>query len=138
MHIQWDQVQLLLAIAETKSVTAAAKHLHITQPTASRRLSQLESALGERLFVRSVQGAVPTDFGERMLGPARRMAEWAGEVDRAAARAETSPRGVVRITAPPGVAFEFLAPFAAWLKTQLPDVRLEVISSIQYLDLVRR
>lgn len=138
MHIPWEEVQLFLAVAESRRLTAAAKRLRITQPTASRRLSQLESVLGERLFVRSVEGVTPTPFGERMLEPARRMAEWAGEVDRAAARVETSPRGVVRITAPPGIAFELLAPFAAWMRGELPDVRLEIVSSVQYLDLARR
>jgi DNA-binding transcriptional LysR family regulator len=44
----------------------------------------------------------------------------------------------VRITAPPGIAFEFLAPFAAWLRDVLPDVRLEVVSSVSNVDLVRR
>jgi DNA-binding transcriptional LysR family regulator len=138
VHIPWEEVQLFLAVAESKSLTAAAKRLRITQPTASRRLSQLESMLGERLFVRSVEGVVPTPFGERMLEPARRMAEWAGEVDRAAAGAETLGRGVVRVTAPPGIAFELLAPFAAWMRGKLPNVQLEVISSVQTLDLARR
>lgn len=138
MHVPWEEVQLFLAVAESRSLTAAAKRLRITQPTASRRLAQLEAVLGERLFVRSVEGVAPTPFGERLLEPARRMAEWAGEVDRAAARGETSPRGVVRLTAPPGVAFELLAPFAAWMHDRLPDVRLEVVSSVQYLDLARR
>ena len=138
MHVPWEEVQLVLAVAEARSLTAAAKRLRITQPTASRRLSQLEATLGERLFVRSVDGVVPTSFAERMIEPARRMAEWAGEVDRAVAQAETSPRGVVRVTAPPGVAFEFFAPFAAALRGRLPDVRLEVISSVSYVDLVRR
>lgn len=73
-----------------------------------------------------------------MLEPARTMAEWAGEVARAAERVETTPRGVVRITAPPGIAFELLAPFAAWLRGALPDVTLEIVSSIHYVDLVRR
>lgn len=138
VHIPWEEVQLVLAIAEARSLTAAAKRLRITQPTASRRLSQLESTLGERLFVRSVDGVAPTPFAERMLAPARRMAEWAGEVDRAAEQAETAPQGVVRVTAPPGIAFEFLAPFAASLAKRLPDVRLEVVSSVSYVDLVRR
>ncbi|MBX3212408.1 MAG: LysR family transcriptional regulator [Labilithrix sp.] len=138
MNVPWEEVQLFLAIAEARSVTAAARRLQITQPTASRRLSQLESLLGERLFVRSVEGVALTPFAERMLEPARRMAEWAGEVDRAAARTESAPRGVVRITAPPGVAFELVAPFAAWLRGVLPDVTLDVVSSVQYVDLVRR
>jgi DNA-binding transcriptional LysR family regulator len=138
MNIPWEDMQLFLAVVESKSLTKAAKRLAITQPTASRRLSQLESMLGERLFVRSVEGVAPTPFAERMLTPATRMAEWAGEVDRVAAQAETKASGVVRITAPPGIAFELGAPFAAWLRKKLPDIRLEMISSVQYLDLVRR
>jgi DNA-binding transcriptional LysR family regulator len=66
------------------------------------------------------------------------MAEWAGEFERAALRGDGAPRGVVRITAPPGVAFDFVAPFAGWLRTELPAIRLEVLSTTQYLDLARR
>jgi DNA-binding transcriptional LysR family regulator len=138
MHIPWDDLQVFLAVAEAGSLSAAAKKLRVTQPTVSRRIAELESSVGEALFVRTVDGAAPTSFGERLLEPARRMAEWAAEVDRAAERAETKPRGTVRITAPPGIAFEFLAPFAAWMATRLPDVTLEVVSTVAYLDLSRR
>ena len=138
MHASWDELQLFLAVAETKSVSAAAKQLRITQPTASRRLARLEASLGERLFIRSALGVGVTPFAERMLEPARRMAECAGEVDRAIDRVETAPRGTVRIAAPPGVAFEVLAPFAARLRKELPEIRLEVVVSVNYVDLVRR
>ena len=138
MHIQWDDLQVLLAVADSGSLSAASKRLRVTQPTVSRRIAELEATVGEALFVRTVDGATPTSFGERLLEPARRMAEWAAEVDRAAERAETTPRGTVRITTPPGIAFEFVAPFAAWMATRLPDVTLEVVSSIEYLDLSRR
>jgi DNA-binding transcriptional LysR family regulator len=138
MHMAWDDLRVFLAVAETGSLSAAAKRLGVTQPTVSRRIADLESSVGEALFVRSAEGAAVTSFGESLLEPSRRMAEWAAEVERAAARAETSPQGTVRITAPPGVAFDFVAPFAAWAREKLPDVRLEVLSSIQYLDLSRR
>jgi DNA-binding transcriptional LysR family regulator len=136
--MDWNGMQLFLAVAESGSVTAAARKLKITQPTASRRLLDLEATVGEPLFVRGTSGAHLTSFGERMLEPARRMAEWAGETERVAARAQTAPTGVVRITAAPGVAFDFVAPFAAHVKKKLPDVTLEVISTVQYLDLGRR
>src|SRR5262245_10922481 len=110
MNIPWDDLRLFLAIAETGSLSAAARQLGVTQPTASRRLADVEALLGDVLFARSVDGAKLTAFGERLVEPARRMAEWAGEVERAAERGDTSPRGVVRITAPPGIAFDFLAP----------------------------
>jgi DNA-binding transcriptional LysR family regulator len=138
MHIPWDDLRLFLAVADAGSLSAASKRLGVTQPTVSRRLAELEATVGEALFVRAVDGATPTSFAERLLDPARRMAEWAAEVNRTAERAETAPSGSVRITAPPGVAFDFLAPFASWMKARLPDVHLEVISSIEYLDLSRR
>jgi DNA-binding transcriptional LysR family regulator len=138
MNVPWNDVELFLAVAELGSVSAAAKRLRTTQPTVSRRLADLEASLGEPLFARSVQGTVPTSFGERLLPAARRMAEAAGEVERVASVAETTPRGVVRVTAPPGVAYAFLAPLAPKLRVLLPDVRLEVVASTSYVDLARR
>jgi len=138
MHIPWDGVQLVLAIAEAGSLSGAAKRLRVTQPTVSRRLAEIEASLGEPIFSRTADGASLTSYGERIVEPARRMAEWAAEVDRAAERAETAPRGAVRITAPPGLAAEFVAPFAAWLRGRLPEVHLEVLATLAYLDLSRR
>jgi DNA-binding transcriptional LysR family regulator len=138
MDIPWDDVRLFLAVAESGSLSAAARRLRIAQPTASRRLAELEATLGETLFLRGVGGTALTSYGERLVEPARRMAEWAGDIERAADRRDTRPRGVVRLTAPPGIAAEFVAPFAAFAKERLPDVRLEVIATVHYLDLSRR
>lgn len=65
------------------------------------------------------------------------MAGVAGEVGRAAARAEREPQGLVRVTATPYVARDFVAPFAAWLRKHHPGVRLEVLATMQHLDLAR-
>lgn len=138
MHIPWNDLQLFLAVAESGSLSRAAKRLRITQPTVSRRIAELEAKVGEPLFVRSVEGVAITSYAERLLEPARRMAEWAAEADRAAEGRETAPSGVVRITAAPGVCWELLAPFAAWMQSKLPEVRLEVLAAIQNLDLSRR
>lgn len=137
MDIPWEEVRLFLAVAETGSVTGAARRLRLGQPTVSRRLAALERAVGETLFRRSVSGTALTAAGERLLEPARRMAEWAGEVGRAADRAGGAPQGLVRVTAPPVVAHDFLAPFAASLARSHPGLRLEVIAAMHYLDLAR-
>lgn len=138
MDISWNDMQLFLAVAETQSLSAAARRLRVAQPTVSRRLADLEAQLGEALFVRSVEGAALTSFGERLVAPAQHMAEWAAEITRVAEHRHTEPAGVVRLTAPPGIAFDFVAPFAAWLRRELPKVRLEVIATVAYLDLARR
>jgi DNA-binding transcriptional LysR family regulator len=98
----------------------------------------MEGRFGEPLFQRAVDGTKLLPFGERLVEPARRMAEWATELERATEQRNTEPAGVVRITALPGLAYDFVAPFAVWAKKKLPAVRLEVISTIRYLDLARR
>jgi DNA-binding transcriptional LysR family regulator len=137
MDIPWDEVRLFLAVAEEGSVSGAARRLRLAQPTLSRRLAGLERTLGESLFRRSVSGTALTTAGERLLVPARRMAEWAGEVGRAAEPTGRGPQGLVRVTAPPIVAYDFLAPFSAWLAQHHPGLRLEVLAAVQYLDLAR-
>src|SRR5262245_56478272 len=137
MDISWEDLRLFLAVAEAKSFSAAAKRLGLGQPTISRRLADLEHALGYKLFHRAASGVTATAAAVRLLEPARKMAEWAGEVGRAAAAGDRTPQGIVRLTAPPGVAFDFVAPFAAYVKTKLPKVQLEVLSKIEYLDLAR-
>jgi len=138
MDIEWNDVRLFLAIAEHGSMTEAARHLSIGQATASRRLGELEHRLGYALFLRSVEGTSLTSQGERWLDAARHMAEWAGELQLAAERRDAAPRGVVRITAPPGVAYDFLAPFAASVRERYPEIALHVSSRVEYLDLGRR
>ena len=137
MDMGWEDARLFLAVAEGGSLSAAARALGLGQPTVSRRLQELEQGLGYPLFRRGVGGAALTASGERLLEPARKMAEWAGELSRIACRSEGAPHGVVRLTAPPGIASEFVAPFAAGLRRAQPQLRLEVLSTMHYLDLVR-
>jgi DNA-binding transcriptional LysR family regulator len=138
MHIPWEAVELFLAAAEHASLAKAAKALGVTQPTVSRRLADLEATVGETLFDRSVEGVTLTAAGERWLAPARLMAESHAEIERVAAGSDAAPRGVVKISAPPGIAYELVAPFAAHVRKALPDVRLSVDASVRAVDLVRR
>jgi DNA-binding transcriptional LysR family regulator len=137
MNTSWEDLRLFLAVAETGSFSAAARSLKTSQPTLSRRISALEVELGEALFQRSAEGVTRTAAGERLLPAARSMAEWAAEAGRAAAGGERAIEGVVRIAAPPGFAFEFLAPFAAHLRKVHPGLRLSVLAGVEYLNLSR-
>jgi DNA-binding transcriptional LysR family regulator len=136
MDMAWEDVRVFLAVAETRSMSEAARRLRVGQPTVSRRLAALESELGYALFRRTVAGAALTAAGERLVAPARKMAEWAGEVNRAAG-ATSKPHGLVRLAAPPLIAWEFAAPFAAWLKRKQPGLQIELLCGISYLDLGR-
>lgn len=138
MDVSWEDVRLFLAVAEHGSLTEAARRLRVGQPTVSRRLAELEESVGYALFKRTVEGATLTSQGERWLEPARRMAEWAGELSRESEHSDASPRGVVRIAAPPGIAYDFVAPFARLVRERYPHIELSVLARVEYADLARR
>ncbi len=78
MHISGIDLNLLSvfdAIMRERSITRAAVQLGLTQPAVSHALGRLRRLLGDRLFVRSPQGMIPTPAAEALdadLGPALR------------------------------------------------------------------
>jgi DNA-binding transcriptional LysR family regulator len=137
MNTSWEDAQTFLAVAEQHSFSAASAFLGVGQPTISRRIAALEGRLECQLFTRGKRGTELTDAGARLLPAAEQMARWAGEFGRLAQGAEENLSGTVRIAAPPGLAVEMLAPLAAIAREQLPEIRLEVLASVDYIDLSR-
>ncbi|MFI0789578.1 LysR family transcriptional regulator [Streptomyces lydicus] len=56
-----------VAIAEEGSISGAARRLHLTQPTLSRQLREMERQLGTKLFVREGRGLAPTAAGQVLV-----------------------------------------------------------------------
>ncbi len=137
MDIQWEDVRVFLAAAEARSLSAAARELGVGQATVSRRVAQLEEQLGYPLFTRSVAGVTLNDAGAAMLVAAQTMRDGALAFDAAARGKADELSGRVRFTAAPGLAVDVLAPFATVIRKQHPQLRLEVLSSVGYLDLAR-
>lgn len=53
VHMELRVLQYFLAVAREQSISAAAQTLHLTQPTLSRQLKELEEELGKQLMVRA-------------------------------------------------------------------------------------
>ncbi len=134
MDTSWDDLRLFLAVAEKGSFSAAARWLKLGQATLSRRMAELEAAMGEALFVRASQGVRLTPLGQRLLPAAQHMAEWAAEVH---AQQGQSMQGKVRIAAPPGVAFDLVAPLVADIRQAHPGLQIELLSGVRLLNLSR-
>lgn len=137
VQLSWDDLKLFLAVQESGSLSAAARSLGLGQATLSRRMAELETAAGETFFIRRTQGIELTEAGRRLLPAVQRMAEFAAEASLALAKDEDEPAGVVRIAAPPGVAQDFLAPFAGLLMSRFPKIQLQVLSGVEVLNLSR-
>ena len=77
MHPSFRQLRLFLALADTGSVSAAARTLHVTQPTASMQLRELSDAVGMPLYEVVSRRVRLTPLGQELAQTARRMqSEW--------------------------------------------------------------
>ncbi|MDX1576662.1 MAG: LysR family transcriptional regulator, partial [Kiloniellales bacterium] len=71
--LDWDDLRIALAVAETGSLSAAARSLGLSHSTVLRRLSAFEAKIGVRLFERQPRGYAPTAAGLEARETARRM-----------------------------------------------------------------
>ena len=77
MNVSFRQMRLFLALAETGSVTAAARWMHVTQPTASMQLREISEAVGLPLYELISRRVHLTDAGRELARTARAMvSEW--------------------------------------------------------------
>lgn len=77
MNVTFRQLRLFLALADTGSVSGAAKQLHITQPTASDQLKEITNAVGLPLYQVISKKIYLTDLGKELAITARRINdEW--------------------------------------------------------------
>ena len=74
MNITFRQLRLFLALAETGSVSAAAKVMHVTQPTASMQLREVVQAVGLPLYEVISRRVHLTDAGHSLARTARAIA----------------------------------------------------------------
>lgn len=63
MYLEFRLIKYFLAVAREENITKAADALHITQPTLSRQLAQLEDDLNVKLFIRGKRNIVLTNEG---------------------------------------------------------------------------
>ncbi len=134
----WDLVKDFLAIYREGSVTQAAKVLAVRQSTVSRRLSQLEQALGVQLFFRTQSGVEPTEAAHALMRDAEDAEHALGQMALAAQGKRDEVEGSVRITAPQGIAMRVILPMCNAIFRDYPDLRVGILSGAETLDLSRR
>ncbi len=122
-----DQLRAFVAVARARRFTRAARTLGTTQPSLSRRVQQLERAVGAKLVVRTPAGIVLTSAGSTLLlGHAERALASVDAGRTAIEELTDEARGTVALGSQPTISAYVLPALLARFHAKNPDVVLKL------------
>src|SRR5262245_47151237 len=136
--LSWDDFRYVKAIADTRTLAGAAGELSVNHSTVFRRLAQIETGLGSRLFERSRAGYALTPCGEEMVRLAERMGEDIIAFERQVTGHDLRPSGELRVTTNDTVLVHMMTDIFAAFRKAYPEIVLDVVVSNQALNLSKR
>ena len=122
-------LKYFLVVAREENITRAAALLHVTQPTLSRQLMQLEEELGVQLFYRSRYHIVLTDEGMLLCRRAQELVDLADKTVREFSSRETELMGEIAIGAGETRNMSFLSQAIVTFRERYPKVSFRIFSA---------
>jgi len=131
-----SNLELFVKVVHDGSFSATARNLNTTPSSVSRQISQLEEALGARLFQRTTRQQSLTEAGVIYFQHAQRIATELNEAERAVHRLSDTPTGSLCISAETDLAQVFIAPFLPEFVKHYPGINIQLKMSVGLIDLV--
>ncbi|MFP5507510.1 MAG: LysR family transcriptional regulator [Gammaproteobacteria bacterium] len=119
-------LRAFVAVAETRSFSAAAAQLHLTQPAVSKRIAALEESFDARLFDRIGRTVDLTEAGRALLPRARRILAELDDSHRALADLSGTVAGTLRLGTSHHIGLHRLPPTLRAFAARYPEVTLDL------------
>ena len=126
MDISFDYYKIFYEVAKAKSISLAAQHLCLTQPTITKYIQNLEQELHCKLFVRSRKGVSLTAEGQMLL---RQVSRAVQQMERAGGMLQefvNCQSGKINIGASEMTMRYYLLPYLEQFRQQFPNVNLQI------------
>lgn len=133
-YLDPNDLLLFARVIEEGSFSRAAQKLGIPVSTASRRISELEKRLGERLLLRTTRKLSVTELGLAVAEHAREVLLATEAAAAVASSRQVTPTGHLRVTMASDLGV--LAPFIAEFLRTYPAITVEIDVSVRIVDLV--
>lgn len=138
MHnIKWDDLQIVLAVVQNRSLSGAARTLGVNHATILRRIEGLERRIGIRLFERPPGGYRLRPEAQDLLSSLTAMSQSVDRIERTLTAARLGTGGSLRLTTTDSIAYVLLPRHLERLRVEQPDIEISVIVSNQPLDMTR-
>ena len=133
---RWTEIELFVQVAEQGSLSRAAESLGLSNAAASRHLAALEARLDARLVQRNTRRLFLTDVGDAFYRRCKPLLAELHEAETAVNEAVLKPSGLLRIQASLSFSMIVIAPLLPEFSARYPDLRLEIVASNRYADLL--
>jgi DNA-binding transcriptional LysR family regulator len=135
--LDWNDLRLAVVLARERTLTRTARALGLSQPTASRRLTAIEGALGTKLFLKSAKGYTPTRAGQTLLSTAQDLELAIGRLERGALADDDRLEGVVRVAVTEVTALHLLEEVVPRLRRMHASIVIELVGASTQASLDR-
>lgn len=127
--IETRHLYYFLAVAREQNITRAAETLHLTQPTLSKQLMDLESRLGKQLFIRGKRKITLTDEGAFLRNKAQEMLDLMEKTEAAFNEPDTAIGGDIYLGCGETAAMEHIADIFKEIHTEYPEINFHTYSA---------
>jgi len=131
-----ESMSILIAVVDSGSLSAAARHLGMPLATVSRKVGELESHLKTRLLHRTTRQLSLTEAGSSYVAACRRILEEIGEAERAATGEYASPKGELVVTAPVVFGRLHVVPVVADFLAHYPEIGINLVLTDRVVHLM--
>ncbi|EDM97709.1 transcriptional regulator, LysR family [Pseudoflavonifractor capillosus ATCC 29799] len=121
-------LQYFLAVAREQNISAAAQSLHLTQPTLSRQLMELEKELGKQLMVRGSRKITLTEDGMRLRRRAEEILELVDRTEKEVMQSDDTVSGDIYIGTGETDGVRQIVRAANQLQGSHPGIRFHIVS----------
>lgn len=128
MSDRWQEMSVFVRVADTGSLSRAARELNLSQPSVTRIVGTLEERLGTKLLLRTTRSISLTDAGALYLERAKYLLAEMEEADQAT-RGVDSLHGVIRIAMPLMYGTRAVIPALTPFLKRYPDLKVELFMS---------
>jgi DNA-binding transcriptional LysR family regulator len=131
IYIELRVLEYFLAVAREQSISAAAKSLHLSQPTLSTQLKSLEEEMGKTLFLRGTKGSrkiALTEEGMILQKRAQEILELVQKTEKEISLSDDTISGDISIGAGESQIIRLFAQTAKQLRKKYPDIRYHIFS----------
>ena len=130
-------LRYFLTVATEGSITAAAKYLHLTQPTLSRQLQDLERELGQKLLIRTNHNVSLTLEGMILKKRAEEILDLIEKTEKELGPIKNNIAGEVRIGCGETEIIKYIAQVINEIRNEYPDIIFRIQSGI-HEDIVEK